>query len=1686
MKRIIILLFLMVGAGAFAQQYNNEWIDFSKVYYKFKVADSGVYRISQATLNGAGLGSVPAEQFKLIRNGVELPLFTSTGNGVIPANGYIEFWGEPNDGKMDKALYRNPKHQHSEKLSLQTDTVVYFLTISTAANARMVNVANNIAGNVLPVSPYFIHTAGRYFKEIINPGYAEVVGEYVYSSAYDKGEFWSTQDIRPGGPRTDAMDNLFPFAGGPAAVIKFGASGNAQNIRTVRVSVNNTLVRQSQMDYFNDTVTQVSFPVTLLGSGTNNIQFANSSVTPTDRMVVSFYEISYPRIFNFGGTKQFAFDLAPKSDGYYLEITNFSFGSEPPVLYDLTYKERFKGEISGATVRFALRGNTAARRLVLVSEDISNVKNITSLTPKTFINFKEAANQGDFLIISNPILFNGANGTNPVVQYRNYRNASAGGGFKAHIYSIDELVDQFAFGVKKHPLSIKNFLHFARANFPTLPKHAFLIGKGVSYNEYRMNQADPLADRLNLVPSFGNPASDNMLSAQGVTSTAPLTLIGRLSVVSVTELEDYLEKVKEYENVQLTATNTIKDRLWMKNIIHVTGASDTYLGTVLCNYMEGYKRLAEDTLLGTDVTVFCKTSTNPVEQLSNDRISDLFKEGLSLVTYFGHSSSTTLQFNLDNPQNYSNQGKYPVFSVNGCNAGNFFKFDPQRFTYNETLSEKYVLAKQRGAIAFMASTHLGIVNYLNIYLENFYRNMGGKLYGASLGELNKDALQKVVSTSDPTDFFARIQAEEVTLHGDPALKMNFESQPDYIVEEPQVKLSPAFISVAENDFDLAIKVFNLGRSVSDSIVLEIKRQYPDGTMEMLVRKKIKGINYSDSINVVVPVVATRDKGLNKIIVTIDADNNVAEASEGNNTVTKEFFIFEDEAKTAFPYDFAIVNNPTQKLYASTANPFSTLKQYVLEVDTTELFNSATRIIKNISSVGGILEFDPGMAFRDSTVYYWRVALVPPAGTDVRWNVSSFIYLKGRTAGFNQSHYYQHLKSSGERISLETNRNWQFGNRINNVFIRNTVYNPASGNTESDFTITVNGNSNIKSACVGRSLLFNVFDKVTFKPWVNVDENGNNLFRFNSGSANCQPGRQNNFEFSYMTASSRKNIMDFMDSIPAGAFVVIRSIDYNLNNSFSNTWRGDTALFGSNNSLYHKLLQAGLNAVDSLNSEKSWLMIYKKNDRSFETKYQLSQSIYDRLTLAVDCSTPDTLGFISSPIFGPAKAWKTFNWRGSSEETPSGDFPVVDVVGTDAQGNSSVLFSVNADNQSLDISSVSANKYPYLQLKMRNIDSITLTPYQLNYWRLTYDPVPEGSLAPNIFLTAKDSLEVGEKLPFGIAFKNISQSNFDSVKIKLIIIDKDNVSHQVNLPKKKPLVIGDTLSFSYLVDTKDYPGMNTLFVEFNPDKDQPEQYSYNNFLYRNFYVKPDKVNPLLDVTFDGQHILNKDIVSAKPRIQIKLKDEAKFLLLNDTSLFSVQVRFPDANRTLRTYKVDNDTLRFIPAQSGTDNTATIEFMPYFNQQYSAEGDDYELIVTGKDKSGNKAGQVEYRVAFRIINKPMISNLLNYPNPFTTSTAFVFTVTGSEVPQNMKIQILTVTGKIVREITKDELGPLHIGRNITDFKWNGTDQYSQRLANGVYIYRVVTTLNGKQMDKFKSTDDDTDKYFNKGYGKMYLMR
>lgn len=89
-------------------------------------------------------------------------------------------------------------------------------------------------------------------------------------------------------------------------------------------------------------------------------------------------------------------------------------------------------------------------------------------------------------------------------------------------------------------------------------------------------------------------------------------------------------------------------------------------------------------------------------------------------------------------------------------------------------------------------------------------------------------------------------------------------------------------------------------------------------------------------------------------------------------------------------------------------------------------------------------------------------------------------------------------------------------------------------------------------------------------------------------------------------------------------------------------------------------------------------------------------------------------------------------------------------------------------------------------------------------------------------------------------------------------------------------------------------------------------------------------------------------------------------------------------------------------------------------------------------------------------------------------------------------MTVSGKIVKEIMREELGNISIGKNISDYAWDGTDMFGDRLANGTYLYRVVVSNNGNKYKRYNGTDNfdqglgKLSQFFKNDIGKMYLMR
>ena len=67
------------------------------------------------------------------------------------------------------------------------------------------------------------------------------------------------------------------------------------------------------------------------------------------------------------------------------------------------------------------------------------------------------------------------------------------------------------------------------------------------------------------------------------------------------------------------------------------------------------------------------------------------------------------------------------------------------------------------------------------------------------------------------------------------------------------------------------------------------------------------------------------------------------------------------------------------------------------------------------------------------------------------------------------------------------------------------------------------------------------------------------------------------------------------------------------------------------------------------------------------------------------------------------------------------------------------------------------------------------------------------------------------------------------------------------------------------------------------------------------------------------------------------------------------------------------------------------------------------------------------------------------------------------------------------------PNNIGNpivNKSEYWWDGKDDYGDPLANGVYFYRVRSAIDNESIDHYNI--DQADKFFEKGLGKMVLIR
>lgn len=92
---------------------------------------------------------------------------------------------------------------------------------------------------------------------------------------------------------------------------------------------------------------------------------------------------------------------------------------------------------------------------------------------------------------------------------------------------------------------------------------------------------------------------------------------------------------------------------------------------------------------------------------------------------------------------------------------------------------------------------------------------------------------------------------------------------------------------------------------------------------------------------------------------------------------------------------------------------------------------------------------------------------------------------------------------------------------------------------------------------------------------------------------------------------------------------------------------------------------------------------------------------------------------------------------------------------------------------------------------------------------------------------------------------------------------------------------------------------------------------------------------------------------------------------------------------------------------------------------------------------------------------LERVLNYPNPFTTRTNFMFEHNKPCTGMAIQVQIFTITGKLVKTIDAYQVCE---GFRNTPLEWDGKDDFGDQLAKGVYIYRLrIRTAEGETAQK-----------------------
>jgi hypothetical protein len=214
---------------------------------------------------------------------------------------------------------------------------------------------------------------------------------------------------------------------------------------------------------------------------------------------------------------------------------------------------------------------------------------------------------------------------------------------------------------------------------------------------------------------------------------------------------------------------------------------------------------------------------------------------------------------------------------------------------------------------------------------------------------------------------------------------------------------------------------------------------------------------------------------------------------------------------------------------------------------------------------------------------------------------------------------------------------------------------------------------------------------------------------------------------------------------------------------------------------------------------------------------------------------------------------------------------------------------------------------------------------------------------------------------------------------------------------------------------------------------------------------DKEGPSITAYLDNEQFVPGSITGPSPILLVKLADSSG-INTGGTGIGHDLVATLDNDN--RTYYVLNS---FYESELDNYQKGSLRF-----QLPELSPGPHSLKIKAWDVVNNSA---EYTLEFIVNNRDelVIDHVLNYPNPFTNKTAFWFEHNQSGTDLQVKVDIFTVSGKLLKTLQQTIN---NAGYRSSDLEWDGRDEWGGKVGKGVYIYRLqVAAPNGKKVSRLQ---------------------